>query len=289
MASVPGSHETINEFYLDREGRGDGFGGDGDTRDVGPDSWLDRLAWTVDEQDSALGSAGFRAGTEASAHGSRSTPRSSGARDSGSIPGQGPRLPTQEQRDLARAAAALNQRSAHGLSHAQVVQKLRLKGWKVSRRTLSEAIQLTNTPWGGPSRKTKPTSQVKPTSRAKHPSERTGSRSPAPPPTKIGADLALVREVTAMQKQSRRVLSQADVILAFAAKGRTVSKARLKSAMRATKTPWGWRGGTLTGGDPVLGAGSNEKISTRLPSIEPPRTCEACGVAESPTGRCGCS
>lgn len=289
MASVPGSHETINEFYLDREGRGEEGGGDDDTPDAGPDSWLDPLAWTVDEQDSPLAAAEVRAGTEARAHRSRSTRPSSGARDSGSTSGRRRRLPTQAQQDLASAAAGLNQRSAHGLSYAQVVEKLRLKGWKVSRHTLSEAIRVTNTPWGGPSKKAKPSSQAKSTSKVKQPGERTGSRAPAPPPTKIGADLALVREVTALQKQSQRVLSQADVMLKLAAKGRTVSKARLKSAMRATKTPWGWRGGTPTGGDPVLGAGSNQKISTRRPSIEPPRICEACGLAESSTGRCGCS
>jgi hypothetical protein len=150
------SQMRINDWYLDRQGRGESPGDD-DRPDQGPDTWLDRFTGpSAPRGRRAVVGADRRrsSGAPAKAPGWRREPTLQSA--SSPRPARTRQLPTAaSDQALAREAARMQQQSSQSLSYADVVRRLQTAGWRVTKADLQRAIRATNTEWGKPSRNSK--------------------------------------------------------------------------------------------------------------------------------------
>lgn len=141
-----GGARGINDWYLDRQGRGDSAGDD-DRADRGPDVWLDRVtgpsaprgkkAVVGANRQNSRGVSAQRLGWTRGSH----IPLTPALR-----PTRSPQpLPGASDVDLARAAAALQRLSSRPLTPTDVVRRLRAAGWRITDADLERAIRATKT------------------------------------------------------------------------------------------------------------------------------------------------
>lgn len=284
----------INDWYLDREGRSGGRGGDDDRPDRGPDTWLDQVTGPAAKR-------GRRATTSTGqAPARRSGKRAAPARRK--LPPNA--VASSRDRQLAREVARLHAQSTQSLSYAVVIQRLSDAGWQVSKGELQRVMRVTNTPWGR-AKAARPRDvplPAPPTMTSRIPADpwllKPGQRvAPVQVPT---ADQALAREAMRIQASASRTLSYAEVAERMRAAGRRVSKADLKRAIQATGTKWGRPGSVPTrataadsGRTSAVGPVSpRDSGSRRLPTRPPrsdPTICRSCGTRVTTDGYCRCS
>jgi len=159
-----GGSRGINDWYLDRQGRGDSVGDD-DRADHGPDTWLDRVTGPSAPR-------GKRAAVGADRRGSRGAPvqrlgrrREPRMQFTPSLRPARTRQPLTEASDqvLAREAALMQQQSSQPLTYTDAVRRLQAAGWRVTKADLQRAIRATDTGWGQQPEKPKTTPPPSPT------------------------------------------------------------------------------------------------------------------------------
>jgi len=136
---MTGVEPGIDDWYLNREGRWESGNSDDEPADRGPDTWLDRLTGPAAKQGRKqvfMAASRRPAKTRNKAPERMARTKATGA-----------------DRRLARDAVEMNSRSGYTLSFAQVVQRMRAGGRKVTKADLKRAIRVTNTIWGAPPKK----------------------------------------------------------------------------------------------------------------------------------------